>query len=65
MATGKPTQKMAAAGVGLSAGVALVWTLGQFGVDMPDTVAAAFVALAGWAAGWLKSEGKRGEHAAD
>ena len=36
-----PTSKMTAAGSTGLAAVALVWTLAQFGIEMPETVAGA------------------------
>jgi hypothetical protein len=64
----KPTPKMAATGVAAGPAIALVWLLGQFGIDMPDYVAGVVVAGIMWLAGYLKSEGilkrKDGRHEA-
>ena len=51
----KPQPKVAAAGIGGSAAVLIVWIAGQFGVDMPAEVGAAIAALIGFAAGYFKS----------
>lgn len=48
-----PTRKVSAAGVGGSAGIVLVWVLGQLGIDMPVEVAGAVVALLAFGAGYL------------
>lgn len=63
MATGKPTQKMAATGTAGAVSVVLVWAAGLAGVEVPPEVAAAGAVIIAWAAGWFKSE--RGDHAAD
>ena len=47
---------MAATGVTGAVALCLVWTLSQFGVEMPETVAAAFVLAAAWVAGYVKTE---------
>lgn len=51
----KPHPKVAAGGVGGAFAFALVWTLGQFGVEMPPEVAAAFAVLVGTGAGYMKA----------
>lgn len=60
-----PTSKMTAAGSTGLAAVALVWTLAQFGIEMPETVAGAFVFGIAWLAGYLKTERRPvGKHVA-
>lgn len=61
--TKKPTPKVAAAGVGGSLAVVLVWVAGLAGVEMPAEVAAAVALLLSFGAGYLKRE--RGESGGD
>jgi len=56
---------MAATGTAGAVSVVLVWAASQAGVEVPPEVAAAGAVIIAWAAGWLKSDRKRGEHAAD
>lgn len=49
----KPTRKVTGAGVGGAFAIVLVWTLGQFGVDMPAEVGAAAATLLAFGLGWL------------
>lgn len=51
-----PTHKVTAGGIGGATTFVLVWTLSQFGVDMPPEVAAALAALATSGAAYLKRE---------
>jgi hypothetical protein len=48
--------KVRAAGIGGAVATVIVWTAGQFGVDMPPEVASAWAALLGLAAGWFAEE---------
>jgi hypothetical protein len=48
--------KVRAAGLGGAVATVIVWTAGQFGVDMPPEVASAWAALLGVAAGWFAKE---------
>ncbi|AYN55956.1 membrane protein [Arthrobacter phage Noely] len=57
----KPTDKMAAAGTGGAAALLLQWGARQAGLDLPPDVAAAFVLVAAFVAGWLRTEGGRRE----
>lgn len=62
-----PTSKVTATGTAAGAALVLVWTLRQFGVDMPAEVAAGAVALLATAAGYLKTERRgrgKGKHSA-
>lgn len=63
-----PTSKMAATGTAGAAALVLVWTLGQFGVDMPAEVAAGVAVLVSWLAGYIKTERRgrpvKGRHSA-
>ena len=51
----KPQPKVAAAGIGGSVSVIVIWAAGQFGLEVPAEVGAAFAALVSFAAGYLKS----------
>ena len=62
--TAKPTAKVAATGVAGAAAVVVVFVAAQFGVEVPETVAGAFVLVASWLAGYIKRERKQGEHVA-
>jgi len=63
--TKKPTPKVAAAGVGGSLAVVIVWVAGIAGVEVPAEVAAAIALLLSFAAGYLKRErGTGGDHVA-
>lgn len=65
--TVKPTPKVQAGGYVGAAALALIWTLGQFGIDMPAEVAGGFVLLAFGAAAWIKRDASSpgGRHAAE
>ena len=49
-----PEKKIAAAGIAGAIATCLVWLTGQFGVDMPADVGAAFASLICVGAGYLK-----------
>lgn len=51
-----PTSKTTAAGATGAASIVLVWTLAQFGIDMPGEVGAAVAVLLTVAAAWFKAE---------
>lgn len=60
-----PTSKVTATGTAGAAALVLIWTLGQFGIQMPAEVAAAFAVLLATAAGYLKTERSgKGRHLA-
>lgn len=50
----KPTPKVAAAGIGGSATLILLWACRQAGVEMDELTANAFVVVGAVVAGWLK-----------
>lgn len=53
----KPTPKVAAAGaIGAPLAIVIVWSAGQLGVSMPETVGAAFGALIAAAVGYFKRD---------
>lgn len=52
-ATTKVPSKPAAAGVASPASIVLVWAAGEFGLEVPPEVAAAFVAFLVTVAYWL------------
>lgn len=56
--TMQPTQKVAAAGIGGSLSIVLVYILGQFGLEVPPEVASAVTALVSFGAGYLVRETK-------
>lgn len=56
--TSQPTQKVAAAGIGGSLSVVVVYVVGLFGLDLPPEVASAITALVSFAAGYLVRETK-------
>lgn len=63
--TKKPTPKVAAAGVGGSLAVIVVWVAGVAGIDVPPEVGAAIALLLSFAAGYMKRErGTGGDHVA-
>lgn len=51
-----PQPKVQAAGAGGALAIVLVWLAGQFGVDVPPEVAAAFTTLLAFAAGWWRHD---------
>lgn len=51
--TAEPTQKVAAAGIGGSLTVVLVYVLGQFGVELPSEVVAALTTIVAFLSGYL------------
>jgi len=54
--TAVPTAKVAAAGIGGSVSIVLIWILSQLGIDMPAEVASAITAIVSFAAGYLVQE---------
>jgi len=52
----RPDRKVAAAGVAGAATVLIVFILGQFGVEIPESVGAAITALLAFLAGYFKRE---------
>ncbi len=54
--TRKPRPKVAAAGASGTAATAVIAIAGQLGLDLTPEVAGAVVALASFAAGYLKAE---------
>ena len=54
--TAAPTQKVAAAGIGGSLAIVLVYVIGQFGVDLPAEVAAAVATIVSFLAGYFVKE---------
>lgn len=52
--TAAPTSKVAAAGIGGSIAIVLIWLAGQFGVELTAEVASALTALIAFAAGYFK-----------
>lgn len=50
-----PTPKVAAGGIFGAAAIVIVWIAGQFGVEVPPEVAAAFTVLLGSGAAYIKS----------
>lgn len=54
--TNQPTTKVAAAGVGGSLTVLVIYVLGLFGVDLPPEVASALSALISFGAGYIVKE---------
>lgn len=54
--TAAPTAKVAAAGIGGSISIVLIWVLNQVGIDMPVEVASAITAIVSFAAGYLVKE---------
>ena len=56
--TTKVPNKPAAAGVASPALIVLIWVAGQFGLDVPPEVAAAFVALLVSLAYWVVPAGE-------
>jgi hypothetical protein len=51
-----PTNKVAAAGIGGSVAVVLVWLAGMFGIEVPPEVAAAVTTLISFFSGYLVKE---------
>jgi hypothetical protein len=51
-----PTNKVAAAGVGGSLSIVLVWVTGMFGIEVPPEVASAVTTLVAFFAGYLVKE---------
>jgi hypothetical protein len=51
-----PTNKVAAAGIGGSLSVVLVWVAGMFGVEVPAEVASAITTIVAFFAGYLVRE---------
>ncbi|WP_439946520.1 hypothetical protein [Streptomyces sp. BBFR109] len=54
--TATPTAKVAAAGIGGSVSIVLIWMLNQLGIDMPVEVASAITAIVSFLAGYLVKE---------
>jgi putative flippase GtrA len=52
-----PRPKVAAAGIAGALTVIVLYVAGQFGLDMPQEVAAAIATIAAFAAGYFKREG--------
>ena len=52
--TSAPTSKVAAAGIGGSVAIVLIWLAGQFGVELSAEVASAITAIVAFAAGYFK-----------
>lgn len=52
----EPTAKVAAAGIGGSLSILIVYGLGLLGLSLPPEVAAALTALVSFAAGYLVKE---------
>lgn len=53
----KPTEKVQAGGYAGAAVIALIWTAGSLGLEIPPEVAGAFVLLGAGAGAWIKREG--------
>lgn len=53
-----PTQKVAAAGIGGSLSIVLIYVVGLFGLDLPPEVASAVTAIVSFAAGYVTPEVK-------
>jgi hypothetical protein len=51
-----PTNKVAAAGIGGSVSVVLVWLAGMFGIEVPPEVAAAATTIISFFSGYLVRE---------
>ncbi len=54
--TNQPTAKVAAAGIGGSVSILIIYALGQLGLDVPPEVASAITALVAFACGYIKRE---------
>ncbi|MFF6951837.1 hypothetical protein ACFZAD_24660 [Streptomyces iakyrus] len=54
--TAQPTAKVAAAGIGGSISIVLVWVLSQVGIDMPAEVASAVTAIVSFLSGYFVRE---------
>jgi hypothetical protein len=56
--TAAPTNKVAAAGIGGSLSIILIYLVGLTGVQLPPEVASAITALVAFLSGYLKTESK-------
>lgn len=54
--TSQPTQKVAAAGIGGSLSIVLVYIIGVLGLELPPEVASAITAIIAFAAGYIVRE---------
>jgi putative flippase GtrA len=54
--TAAPTAKVAAAGIGGSISIVLIWVLNRVGIDMPVEVASAITAIVSFLAGYFVKE---------
>lgn len=59
----RPNRKMTAAGTSGAVAIVLVWVAGQFGIDMPAEVGAAFATVMALLAGYVRRDRPGGAHA--
>lgn len=54
--TAAPTNKVAAGGISGALAIVLIWLAGQFGIEMTNEVAGAFVLLSSFVSAYIKRD---------